>query len=47
MRQDQLDDFKKDVHAGLSLELLSELYDLPEKVRTEGFTLLDNLQKPL
>jgi hypothetical protein len=29
MRQDQLDDFKKDVKAGLSLDLLSKRYNLP------------------
>lgn len=33
-REDQLKDFKKDVKAGLSVELLSELYDLtPEETK--------------
>lgn len=40
MRQNQLHDFKKDVKAGLSLELLSERYDLPEKEILKGIHYL-------
>lgn len=29
MRDDQFEDFKEDVKAGLSMELVSEVYDLP------------------
>lgn len=38
MREDQFKDFRKDVKADLSVELLSELYDLTPQEVQKGIT---------